>query len=133
MRLPMTTNVTRVALATAVLLGLGLAANYLSTARIVDTTYDRARTQLQMAAAALQQQSKTRRGGYPDSPRLLHEAFRDHPHRNEVLTDPWGSPVLLQCLSTDCRNAIIYSAGENRIDEKGKGDDIVVQLPQSNG
>lgn len=46
----------------------------------------------------------------------------------ETLIDPWSQDIRYECLDAACKEILIYSFGQNKINEHGKGDDISVTI-----
>jgi hypothetical protein len=64
------------------------------------------------------------KGSFPPQKAGLAALVKEKFVREETLVDPWGRPWKYVCGSPDCASIVVYSIGDNGIDEGGKGDDI---------
>ena len=109
---------THIAAASAAL-AIGMAASA-SASEVIQT-----RGILSRVAAAIETYETTT-GERPDTPRDLGVVARIHgrniPQEGGVPVDAWGSPLRYERTADAYR---LYSAGGNRIDDGGRGDDLV--------
>lgn len=76
----------------------------------------------------LVQEWQRQRGHLPTDAEGLDVLIQAGLATEDGITDGWGSRLKYRCSNQGCSSATIYSAGPNKIDEHGGGDDIALQL-----
>jgi|GEM_PF-2267750 len=92
----------------------------------IDTNEGRAQAQTNLIAGIPNESPEAMRlmgekRGTPIADALVDAGFI----RPDGLIDPWGEKLVVKCADEKCTQIIVQSNGPNRMNDNGKGDDIV--------